>query len=84
MDGKTSNRSFSALELKTLLGTRVEVELNGGRQGLLSVFGISPLNLLVWGILRGIDALNNLVLDGATENGTACYPYFFPEVHLDV
>ena len=43
----------SAIDLSRLLGARVHVELHGGRQ--------------VSGVLRGHDALTNLVLDDTTE-----------------
>lgn len=58
----------TVFNLRTHLGKYVRVEIYGGRQGKFQAINYSIILPQVNGVLRGYDALTNLVLDDATED----------------
>ena len=57
----------SILDLSKYLNSIIHVELSGGRKGIMFTLINSDLLLLVKGVLKGFDQLNNLVLEQAIE-----------------
>jgi U6 snRNA-associated Sm-like protein LSm7 len=62
---KNAPKKENILDLSQYIGKEIYVKFNGGREGL--VFYVELTNFLVKGILRGSDALVNLVLDSCVE-----------------
>ena len=68
-NSKEHRAKENILELGKILNRRIRVEMSGGRTGMMKIiiFSIMLTAIIVEGVLKGFDQLNNLVLDDTKE-----------------
>lgn len=64
---KNAAKKENILDLSQYLGKEIYVKFNGGREGESTGSFLGVINILVKGVLRGSDALVNLVLEDCIE-----------------